>query len=243
MTTGDTIHPPRTLDEELLGAEMPTIATERTDPERIAAIDAELARGFSALAGIGCGVTIFGSARLPEDDPTYRFAREAARLLGEAGFSIITGGGPGIMEAGNRGARDAGAISVGLNIELPHEQAPNPYQDIALTFEHFFTRKVMFVRYATGLVVFPGGYGTLDEVFEALNLIITAKISHFPVVLAGSGHWSGLVDWMHSRIVGEGMLRPQELALMHLIDDPREIVELMLHGARRQGRVDQLAPG
>ncbi len=147
------------------------------------------------------------------------------------------------MEAGNRGARDAGAISVGLNIELPHEQAPNPYQDISLTFEHFYTRKVMFVRFAIGFVVFPGGYGTLDELFEALNLIITSKISHFPVVLVGSGHWSGLVDWMHSEIVAREMLRPEELALMHLIDDPREIVELMKHGARRQGRMDHLAAG
>jgi len=243
MTTGDTIHPPRTLDEELLGAEASIIVTERTDPERIAAIEAELEHGFRTLAQIGCGVTLFGSARLPQDDPTCRFARETARLLGEAGFSIITGGGPGVMEAGNRGARDAGAISVGLNIVLPHEQALNPYQDISLTFEHFFVRKVMFVRYATGFVVFPGGYGTLDELFEALNLIITSKIHHFPVVLAGSGHWSGLVDWMHGEIVAREMLRPEELALMHLIDDPREIVALMQHGARRQGRMDRLAAG
>ena len=243
MTTGDAIRQPRTIDEELLGAEAPTIVSRRTDPERIAAIDAELAHGFRALAGIGCGVTIFGSARLGQDDPTCVTARETARLLGEAGFSIITGGGPGIMEAGNRGARDAGAISVGLNIELPHEQAPNPHQDISLTFEHFYVRKVMFVRYAIGFVVFPGGFGTLDELFEALNLIITSKISHFPVVLVGSGHWSGLVDWMHSEIVARKMLRPEELALMHLIDDPREIVELMRHGARRQGRMDHLAAG
>ena len=238
MTTGDAIHPARTPDEELLGAEAPIVVTERTDAERIAAIDTELARGFRALADIGCGVTMFGSARVGEDDPTYLAARGTARLLGEAGFSIVTGGGPGVMEAGNRGARDAGALSVGLNIQLPHEQEPNPYQDIALTFEHFFTRKVMFVRYAIGFVVFPGGYGTLDELFEALNLIITLKINHFPVVLVGSGHWSGLVDWMHGAIVEHGMLRPDELALMHLIDDPREIVELMRHGARLQGRMD-----
>ncbi len=243
MTTGDAIHPPRTFDEELLGAEAPIIVTERTDTERIAAIDAELDHGFRALAHIGCGVTMFGSARLPQGDPTCAAARETARLLGEAGFSIITGGGPGVMEAGNRGARDAGAISVGLNIELPHEQEPNPYQDISLTFGHFFTRKVMFVRYAIGFVVFPGGFGTLDELFEALNLIITLKINHFPVVLVGSGHWSGLVDWMHGEILGRGMLQPDELALMHLIDDPREIVELMRHGARLQGRMDGLAIG
>jgi uncharacterized protein (TIGR00730 family) len=243
MTTSDLIHPPRTFDEELLGAEAPTIVTERTDAERIARIGAELDRGFRALAGVGCGVTIFGSARVREGDRTYAAARETARLLGEAGFSIITGGGPGVMEAGNRGARDAGALSVGLNIELPHEQAPNPYQDISLNFEHFFARKVMFVRYATGFVVFPGGYGTLDELFEALNLIITSKISHFPVVLAGSGHWAGLVDWMHAEIAGSGMLSADELALMHLIDDPHEIVALMRRGARRQGRMDGLAGG
>ena len=160
-----------------------SIATERTDAERLEEIEDELEAGFRALADVRCGISLFGSARLPADDPAYEAARATARMLGEAGYAIITGGGPGIMEAANHGAREAGALSIGLNIDLPHEQAPNPYQDLELLFEHFFARKVMFVRYAIGFVVFPGGYGTLDELFEALNLIVTDKIHEFPVVL------------------------------------------------------------
>ncbi len=185
---------PRTVDEELLGAQAPLIVTELSDADRVKAIGAELESAFAKLSGITAGMTIFGSARIPESDPIYAAARETGRLLGEAGFAVITGGGPGVMEAANRGAQDAGALSVGLNIELPHEQEPNPYQDLSLTFEHFFARKVCFVRYAIGFVVFPGGYGTLDELFEALNLIITDKVQHFPVILAGDGEWTGLLD-------------------------------------------------
>jgi len=234
---------PRTVDEELLGAEAPFVETELTDAQRVQAIDAELTSAFEQLAGITMGITIFGSARIPETDPVYAAARETARLLGEAGFTIITGGGPGVMEAANRGARDAGAQSVGLNIELPHEQAPNPYQDLSLTFEHFFARKVCFVRYAIGFIVFPGGYGTLDELFEALNLIITNKVQHFPVILAGDGEWSGLLTWLQEQAVARGMLRPDELDLLQVWDNPADIVTVAQHCARQQGRLVQRASG
>jgi hypothetical protein len=234
---------PRTVDEELLGAEGSVVETELTDAQRVAAIDAELTSAFAQLAGITAGITIFGSARLPETDPVYAAARETARLLGEAGFTIITGGGPGVMEAANRGARDAGALSVGLNIELPHEQEPNPYQDLSLTFEHFFARKVCFVRYAIGFIVFPGGYGTLDELFEALNLIITNKVQHFPVILAGDGEWAGLLTWLQAQAVDRGMLKPAELDLLQVWDDPADIVTVALSCARKQGRVVQRASG
>ena len=234
---------PRTVDEELLGAEAPVVETELTDAQRIRAIDAELTSAFGQLAGITTGITIFGSARIPENDPIYAFARETARLLGEAGFTIITGGGPGVMEAANRGAQDAGAQSVGLNIELPHEQQPNPYQDLSLTFEHFFARKVCFVRYAIGFIVFPGGYGTLDELFEALNLIITNKVQHFPVILAGDGEWAGLLNWLQEQAVERAMLRPAELDLLQVWDNPADIVTVALSCARKQGRMVQRASG
>jgi uncharacterized protein (TIGR00730 family) len=229
---------PRTVDEEILMAQAPFVATERTDAERIADIAAEFDYGFSALAGITRGVSLFGSARLAQDDPACVLARATARALGEHGFTIITGGGPGIMEAGNRGARDAGARSVGLNIELPHEQAPNAYQDVELTFEHFFARKVMFVRYAVGFVVFEGGFGTLDELFESLNLIVTDEIRDFPVVLVGRAHWSGLIDWMREHAVARGMLDERELGLLQVVDDPAEVVEIICRGAAAQGRFD-----
>ena len=228
---------PQTFDEELLGAETATIATERSDAERLEEIEHELDIGFGALAGVTCGVSLFGSARLPQDDPACVTARESARLLGEAGFAVITGGGPGIMEAANRGARDAGALSIGLNIVLPHEQAPNAFQDIELVFEHFFARKVMFVRYAIGFVVFPGGYGTLDELFEALNLIVTDKIHHFPVVLVGDAYWTPLVDWLRGSLVPSGMLSEAEVDLLDVVDEPRAIVAILEEAARAQGRM------
>jgi hypothetical protein len=230
------VHRPATTDEELLGAQAPVVASEHTETERLARIHDELARGFDALADIKRGVSVFGSARTPPDHPRYALAREVGRALGEAGFAVITGGGPGIMEAANRGAREANACSVGLNIELPFEQGPNPYQDIALTFHFFFTRKVMFVRYATGFVVFPGGFGTLDELFEALLLIQTRKIREFPIVLVGTDWWSGLIDWARERLAGEAMISPGDLDLMRCTDDPAEVVAVMRAGAERQGR-------
>ena len=198
------------------------------DPARVARIEAEISSGFDALSKIERAVSVFGSARTKPNDEHYLLARETSRALGEAGFSIITGGGPGIMEAANRGARDAGALSVGCNIELPHEQEPNPYLDLSLTFEHFFVRKLMFVRYASAFVIVPGGFGTLDEMFEALTLMQTGKIEHFPVVLLDRGHWTGMVDWIRDRLVTGGMLSEDELHLIHMADSPSEAVQVVL---------------
>jgi uncharacterized protein (TIGR00730 family) len=225
---------PATHDEELLNAEYGRVATTQSERERLDRIERELARGFGALAEICPAVSVFGSARVPADDPLYADARRTARLIGEAGFSIITGGGPGLMEAANRGAREAGVSSVGLNIELPFEQAQNPYVDLGLEFHYFFTRKVMFVRYAIAFVVFPGGFGTLDEMFEALTLIQTRKIRDFPVVLCGSEHWSGLIEWAHGELLARRMIAPQDLELMHVCDDPAEVVEIVRTGASLQ---------
>jgi uncharacterized protein (TIGR00730 family) len=226
---------PATTDEELLSSQAPAVASEHTEEERLARISGELERGFAALHGIRRGVSIFGSARVGQDDPRYELARDVGLRLGEAGFAVITGGGPGLMEAGNRGAQQAGACSVGLNIELPFEQGPNPYQDIALTFHFFFTRKVMFVRYASAFVVFPGGFGTLDELFEALVLIQTHKIRSFPIVLVGTEWWSGMVDWIRDRLEDEGMISAGDVDLLCCTDDPAEVVRIVAAGAERQG--------
>jgi uncharacterized protein (TIGR00730 family) len=227
--------PPATPDEELLGAERPAVAVERTEAQRLERVQRELSAGFEALAGIGRGVSVFGSARVAADHPDYALARATARRLGEAGFAVITGGGPGIMEAANRGAQDARATSVGLNIELPFEQGANAFQDISLRFHYFFTRKVMFVRYASAFVVFPGGFGTLDELFEALLLIQTRKIRHFPVVLVGSAFWAGLVDWLRDRLAADALIASSDLELFAATDDPDEVVALVRSGAQRQG--------
>ncbi len=227
---------PTTPDEEILATPLAAAAPPlRTDAQRIERIDRELQRGFDALGNVGCAVSVFGSARTSPDTPEYALSREIARRLGEAGFAIITGGGPGAMEAANRGARDAGVTSVGLNIELPREQAPNPYQDISLPFHHFFTRKLMFVRYANAFVVMPGGFGTLDELFEALVLIQTGKIEHFPVVLVDTDFWGGLIDWVRGRLLAESMISPVDPDLIHVTDDPAEVVERVRAGAARQG--------
>jgi uncharacterized protein (TIGR00730 family) len=227
---------PRTLDEELIAAEETAVRSTLTDEDRIERISAELREGFEALARVGAAASFFGSARTTPDDPDYALARETARLVGESGMAVITGGGPGIMEAANRGAKDAGALSVGLNIELPFEQGGNPYCDIALEFHYFFTRKVMFVRYASGFVVFPGGYGTMDELWEALTLIQTGKIVEFPVVLVGSDYWRGLVDWTAERMVAEGTISPDDVDLFTLTDDPEEVRDRLMAAAHRQAR-------
>jgi uncharacterized protein (TIGR00730 family) len=225
---------PATLDEELLNAQSAAVETTQSEAERLERVHHELARGFEVLSGIGPAVSIFGSARVDERDPTYERARLVARMLGQEGFGIITGGGPGIMEAANRGAREAGVPSVGLNIELPLEQQQNPYVEIGLRFHYFFTRKVMFVRYACAFVVFPGGYGTLDELFEALTLIQTAKIRHFPVVGIGLDYWHGLLDWMDGRLVAEGKIAPADVELLQTTDDPAEVVQIVKAGASLQ---------
>ena len=226
---------PATHDEELLGAESPLIVSLHSDAARAERARTELERGFEALRDICPAVSIFGSARTPPGDPDYELARETARLLGEAGYAVITGGGPGLMEAANRGAREAGARSVGLNIELPFEQRANEYADLRLDFHYFFTRKVMFVRYAVGFVVFPGGFGTLDELFEALVLIQTGKVRHFPVLLVGSDWWGGMLDWMRERMLKDAKVGPGDLDLMQVTDDPREVVDAICSGAERQG--------
>jgi uncharacterized protein (TIGR00730 family) len=234
MPSGPDPRAPTTLDEELLNSESPVVVATQSEADRLARIHEELERGFKLLAGIGPAVSVFGSARVDDADPGFELARRTARMLGEAGFAIITGGGPGIMEAANRGAREAGATSVGLNIELPYEQEQNRYVDIGLTFHYFFTRKMMFVRYASAFVVFPGGFGTLDELFEALTLIQTGKIWHFPVVLAGGEYWRGLLDWIGERLAGEGKIVPADLELLQLSEDPAEVVAIVQAGASRQ---------
>ncbi len=236
MTTVDPqAHVPGSTDEELLGAELASVLTQQTDPERIARMTAELVMGFERLRGTAKGVSIFGSARTPEDAPAYALAREVGARLGEAGFTVITGGGPGIMEAGNRGALEAGGRSVGLNIELEFEEHGNPYQSDALDFHYFFTRKVMFVRYANAFVVFPGGFGTLDELFEALVLIQTHKVRHFPVLLVGVEFWSGLVDWVRAQLAAHGLISPEDLDLFRVTDDVQEIVAVCAQAASEQG--------
>jgi uncharacterized protein (TIGR00730 family) len=226
---------PATHDEELLCAESPEVATLHTDAARIERVREELETGFDAMRELGPAVSIFGSARTPPGDPDYELARETARMLGSAGYGVITGGGPGVMEAANRGAQEAGARSVGLNISLPFEQRPNPYADLRLEFHYFFTRKLMFVRYAIGFVVFPGGFGTLDELFEALTLIQTGKVVHFPVLLVGTAWWDGMLDWLRDRLLATGKIGTEDLDLLRSTDDPAEVVEAIREGAQRQG--------
>jgi uncharacterized protein (TIGR00730 family) len=221
---------PPTLGEEIICAEKPRVASTRTDEQRLALIQKELRLGFEKLAGLGPAVCVFGSARTPADTPEYERAREIGRAIGEAGYAVITGGGPGLMEAANRGAREAGATSVGLNILLPREQALNPYCDIALTFDYFFVRKLMFVRYSQSIVVLPGGYGTLDELFEVLTLIQTGEAIDHPVVLVGAGYWSGLWDWVRSELLGGGRISADDLAIAELCDDTSEIVRIACSG-------------
>ncbi len=218
---------------------MMAVLTTKTDADRIAQMRADLDEGFRALAHVGRAVSVFGSARTAPDDPDYALAREVARTLGAAGFAVITGGGPGIMEAGNRGAQDAGALSIGLNIDLPFEQGMNPYVDLGLEFHYFFTRKVMFVRYASSFVVFPGGFGTLDELFEALTLIQTEKIHEFPVLLVGSRWWGGLVEWMRERMLDEGKISPDDIDRLRVTDDPAEVLEVVSSAAHRHARTEE----
>src|SRR6476659_324677 len=198
-----------------------------TDPWRVLRIQSEFVEGFDALAGIGPAVTVFGSARVEEGTPAYELARTIARRLAESGFAIITGGGPGIMEAANRGCREGGGLSVGCNIELPHEQSLNAYVDLGVEFRYFFARKTMFVKYADAFVILPGGFGTLDELFEALTLIQTGKVRHFPVVLVDTSYWQGLLDWARTTLLREGAITAQDLALLKLTDDPDEVCQII----------------
>jgi uncharacterized protein (TIGR00730 family) len=195
----------------------------------------ELAQGFATLhRHVRRGVAVFGSARTPEGSPEYELAREVGRALADAGLTVITGGGPGSMEAANRGAREGGGVSVGLTIDLPFEQQEPEYADVVVDFHYFFARKVMFVRYSGAFVVLPGGYGTLDELFEALTLIQTGKIRWFPVVLVGSEFWGGLAGWLRERVLGAGNIDPDDLDLLHVTDDIDEVVRICDSAAHRQ---------
>jgi uncharacterized protein (TIGR00730 family) len=232
----DYIPPSVTEDQKLLRPGGGTVADfTRTDPWRVLRITSELIEGFDTLAGVTKGVTIFGSARTGPDDPQYEAAQETARLLAEAGFSIITGAGPGIMEAANKGARMGGGPSIGCNIELPFEQGANPYVDTLINFRYFFVRKTMFIKYSVGFIIFPGGFGTLDELFEALTLIQTGKIYHFPVVMFGRHYWAGLVRWRQSRALLEKKIADGDMDLMLLTDDPAEAARAVVEAFEAQG--------
>lgn len=205
---------------------------ERVHVDRIAD---EFFDGFDTVADIAHpAVSIFGSARAPADHPAYAVAVEIGRRFAEAGFAVITGGGPGLMEAANRGARDAGGTSIGFNIELPHEQSPNPYLDLALTFRHFYVRKTMFVKAADGFVILPGGFGTLDELFESLTLMQTDKVQDFPVVLVDSGYWAGLGRWLRETTLAEGMIAEADLGLVTITDDPAHAVAILAESYRKR---------
>jgi uncharacterized protein (TIGR00730 family) len=232
----------RTEDQELLRhREVPEFRV--TDTWRTLRIMGEFVEGFDALADIGPAVSIFGSARVGRRNRYYAAARRVAAALGKQGFAIITGGGPGIMEAANRGARDAGALSVGCNIELPFEQGLNEYVDLGMEFRYFFVRKTMFVKYAEGFVIFPGGFGTLDELFESLTLIQTGKVEHFPVVLYGRDYWGGLLQWIREHPLYEEKISPEDLDLLIVTNDPDEactaIVESHQHRQAREQREDE----
>ena len=222
--------PTGTEDEKLLERQSSTRGRPAfldSDPWRALRILSEFVEGFDALAAVGPAVTIFGSARAKPDSPDYELARGIAKRLAERGFAIITGGGPGIMEAANRGCQEGGGLSIGCNIELPHEQGVNPYVDLGVEFKYFFARKTMFVKYADAFVILPGGFGTLDELFESLTLIQTGKIRDFPVVLVGTAYWQGMLDWMRNVQLPAGVVSEADLDLLKLTDDPDEVCEII----------------
>jgi uncharacterized protein (TIGR00730 family) len=226
-------------DRRILSAEEKTEDLEQD----IALIAQEFREGFEAVDKIEQpAVTIFGSARIREDNPLYQGARASGRRFAELGWAVVTGGGPGVMEAANRGAKEGGGLSVGFNIQLPHEQRSNPYLDISLTFRHFYARKTMFVKAAEGFVVFPGGFGTVDELFEALTLIQTGKVFHFPVVLYGTDYWGELIGWIKGELLADGMISPEDLDLLFITDDLDEVVERVRTGYERRSTATPAAP-
>jgi uncharacterized protein (TIGR00730 family) len=202
-----------------------------TDPWRVLRIQSEFVEGFGALAELGPAVSVFGSARTKPDDAVYALAEKVGTALVEAGYAVITGGGPGAMEAANKGACDAGGTSVGLGIELPFEQGLNQYVDLGVNFRYFFARKTMFVKYASGFIVLPGGFGTLDELFEAVTLVQTRKVTRFPIVLMGTSYWGGLLDWLRQTAAAAGTISPVDIDLLHLTDDVDEAVEVVRKAA------------
>jgi len=235
-----------TEDERLLTPPPPSPhQTERrekftsTDPWRVLRIMGEFVEGFDTLADVRNAVCIFGSARTQANDPYYQQGLATARLLAKEGFPIITGGGPGIMEAANRGAQEGNGLSIGCNIELPFEQGTNAYVQRSINFRYFFVRKTMFVKYSTAFVVFPGGYGTMDELFEALTLVQTGKVKQFPVVLFGATYWKGLVDWLGERVAGEGKIATEDLNLFRVTDEPEEAVRWIVEARERRSRAYQ----
>ncbi len=228
---------PVTEDEKLLQQAPPGVEFTRTDPWRVLRIMGEFIEGFDTLASVNKAVTIFGSARIGPDDPHYTAAKEVARLLAQEGFAIITGAGPGIMEAANKGAKVAGGRSIGCNIELPFEQGANPYVDTLINFKYFFVRKTMFIKYSSAFIIFPGGFGTLDEAFEALTLIQTGKIYQFPVILFGRYYWAGLMRWLQARVLGEGKISSGDLDLMLITDDPAEAAKAVITAYSSQSEV------
>jgi uncharacterized protein (TIGR00730 family) len=219
-----------TTDQRLLDSRGPSDWVH-TDPWRVLRIQAEFVEGFGMLAELGPAISVFGSARTRPDDPVYAKAVELGRALADAGFAVITGGGPGAMEAANRGASKAGGVSVGLGIELPFEAGLNEWVDVGINFRYFFTRKTMFVKYAQGFVALPGGFGTFDEVFEALTLVQTQKVTSFPIVLMGTEYWSGLIDWLSETVVGVGNIGDKDLGLLQLTDDVDHAVAIMVDAA------------
>lgn len=244
MTKADDPRPERakTEDERFLesdGSEPEVPPRTVTDAWRVFRIMGEFVEGFEALSRLGPAVSVFGSARTLPDDPAYELCRRTCRMIGEAGFGIITGGGPGMMEAGNRGAADAGAPSIGCNIELPFEQGMNPWVQQGIDFRYFFVRKTMFVKYSQGFVIFPGGFGTMDELFESLTLIQTGKIHNFPVILMGSDYWGGLVDWIRARLLANGNISPPDLELLKLVDEPAEVVRILEEATPPSERLPQ----
>ncbi|MEO8954389.1 MAG: TIGR00730 family Rossman fold protein, partial [Ktedonobacteraceae bacterium] len=213
-----------------------------TDPWRVFRIMSEFVEGFDSLSHIPPSVAIFGSARVKPEDPAYAAAVETARLLAKAGFGIITGGGPGIMEAANKGGQEGENTSIGCNIELPFEQGSNPYLDISLDFRYFFVRKTMFIKYAEAFIIFPGGFGTMDELFEALTLIQTRKVSHFPVILYDSRYWAGLLSWIRDTMLASEKIIPEDAGLLRLSDDPREICQMVIEAYQESYRHERENP-
>jgi uncharacterized protein (TIGR00730 family) len=226
MKKHDKRTPGPTQDEQLLESPRADEFTH-TDPWRVFRIMGEFVEGFDELATLTRGIAVFGSARTPPDDPDYKAAQETGALLAADGFAVITGGGPGIMEAANRGAFEAGGLSIGCNIELPFEQRPNAYQTLSLTFKYFFVRKMMFVKYSLAFVIFPGGFGTFDELFEALTLIQTKKIRNFPIVLFGKEYWSGMLKWLGDVVLTSGKISNHDMEMFHITDSPAEVAEIV----------------
>ena len=221
---------PSTLDQEIICAGEPNVKDDYNDAERLQRIMAEIEHGFERLRGIGASVCVFGSARTLPGDEEYELARELGRQLGARGLTVVTGGGPGTMEAANRGSQEGGGLSIGLNIQLPHEQDLNPYCDIGIEFRYFFVRKLMLARYSQAFVIFPGGFGTLDETFELLTLIQTGKAPRYPLVLVGADYWDKILDWIREHLLAEGRISPEDLNLVSRADDVPGIIAAINRG-------------